>query len=215
MTAFSCDSLFSDVCNETAINSFQMVSIGNFLIGENESEVESLRFERTKSEIHWNTPGNSTPRDVPDCGFDGICPTNSTPTNLNPQSRKWKRSSNHGTKLGFDRHHGTGTLFCRAVTLSQRLLHNSWQIQGTFDSSFSLPRLTKFNFFCSLTSNITPHCMKNLAFHSLLKLKDENCHNSLHLTSPHTFLFNGRKNVLFELGIERVKRQDLAKKLNT
>ena len=43
------------------------------------------------------------------------------------------------------------------------------------------------NFSCSLTSNITSHSMKNLAFHSLLRLKDDSCTSSHYLT--YTFLF--------------------------
>ena len=42
------------------------------------------------------------------------------------------------------------------------------------------------NFSCSLTSHITSHSMKNLAFHSLLRLKDDSCPSSHDLT--YTFL---------------------------
>ena len=42
------------------------------------------------------------------------------------------------------------------------------------------------NFSCSLTSHITSHSMKNLAFHSLLRLKDDSCTSSHYLT--YTFL---------------------------
>ena len=35
----------------------------------------------------------------------------------------------------------------------------------------SLPRVINFKFSCSLTSNITSHSMKNMAFHSLLRWK--------------------------------------------
>ena len=42
------------------------------------------------------------------------------------------------------------------------------------------------NFSCSLTSHITSHSTKNLAFHSLLRLKDDSCTSSHYLT--YTFL---------------------------
>ena len=61
-------------------------------------------------------------------------------------------------------------------------------------STLSLPRV--INFPCSLTRNITSQSMMNLAFHSLLPI----------LTTLHIhFSFKGWENVLFELGIERVK----------
>ena len=42
------------------------------------------------------------------------------------------------------------------------------------------------NFSCSLTSHIISHSMENLAFHSLLRLKDDSCTSSHYLT--YTFL---------------------------
>ena len=59
------------------------------------------------------------------------------------------------------------------------------------------------NFSCSLTRNITSHSMENLAFHSLLRLKNEVV--PILTTSLVHFSIEGWENVPFEIGIERVK----------
>ena len=55
-------------------------------------------------------------------------------------------------------------------------------------STLSLPRVINLKFWCSITRNITPHWMKNLAFHSLLRWKMVTLPI---LTTSLTFLFKG------------------------
>ena len=57
------------------------------------------------------------------------------------------------------------------------------------------------NFLCSLTTNITSHSTKNLAFHRLLRLKMITL--PILITSLIHFSLKVRENVLFELGTDR------------
>ena len=58
------------------------------------------------------------------------------------------------------------------------------------------------NFPCNLTRNITSN-IKNLSFHSLLKLRDHYC--TILITSLVHFSLQGWANLIFQLGSERVK----------
>ena len=58
--------------------------------------------------------------------------------------------------------------------------------QGWAFKPFYSQEWSNSNFSCSLTGNITSHSMKNLPFHSLLRLKDEYCTYSHFIT--YTFL---------------------------
>ena len=60
------------------------------------------------------------------------------------------------------------------------------------------------NFSCSLNSNITSHSMKNLVFHSLLRLKDDSCTSSHYLTYTFHFKKVGRMYFL-SLGLKGFK----------
>ena len=55
------------------------------------------------------------------------------------------------------------------------------------------------NFPCSLTSNITPHSMENMAFHSLLRLKMIVLPNSHYLTYAFPYKRLGECTYLHEL----------------
>ena len=75
----------------------------------------------------------------------------------------------------------------------------------TADKWRSLPRVINVKFPCSLTRNITSHRMESLAFHSLLRWKMIILYYQFSLTHLYLFSLNGWKNVLFELGSQRVK----------
>ena len=60
------------------------------------------------------------------------------------------------------------------------------------------------NFPCSLSINMTPHSMKNLAFHSLLGLRWLYSTNSLYLTYIHFLLKNFCKMYFLSLWVERL-----------
>ena len=90
----------------------------------------------------------------------------------------------------------------RRIWLRQplHLLQLKWTM---FNLTLPLPRVINVNYLsCGLARNITSHCVKNLAFHSLLRwkmitylMKDDYI--------PHSFSSKHWENVLFELGSER------------